>query len=99
MLRALFFAHLGELTLRNGRLLVALLELLVSEEVLSHDAGDLSEIIEDSKTSIFHFLFGRTKSSELVAQVEGRSWIGSPTNINIFRQSVKFIIKFIFLDY
>ena len=99
MLRALFFAHLGKLTLRNGRLLIALLELLVSEEVLSHDAGNLSEIIEHSKTCIFHFLFGRTESTKLVIEVESRFWIGNPKNINIFRQSVKFIIEFIFSNY
>ena len=37
MLRILFFSHLRQLTLWNGRLLVTLLELFVRQEVLSHD--------------------------------------------------------------
>ena len=47
MLSVLLFSHLGKLTLRNRRLLVTLLELLVRQEVLSHDARDLLEVVKN----------------------------------------------------
>lgn len=74
LLSTLLFSHLRQLTFRNGCLLVTLLQLLVSQEVLSHDPGDLFEVVKDGETSVFLFLFGRAESAELVVQVESCLW-------------------------
>lgn len=69
LLRLLLFFHFSELASRNGRLLVAFLELFMRQEVLSHDTGDLSEVIEDGKSRILLALIWRAELTELVGRV------------------------------
>ena len=52
LLGNLFFPHLSELTLRDGCLLIAFLELFVRQEVLGHDARDLLEVVKNSNACI-----------------------------------------------
>ena len=44
-LGCLFFAHLSQLTLGNGRLFVTLLQLLVRQKVLRHNARYFLEVV------------------------------------------------------
>ena len=74
MLCVLFFAHLRKLALGNGRLLITLLESLVCQEVLSHDAWNLSEVVKDRKACILYFLLWRAKLTKLVVHVKGGLW-------------------------
>jgi len=66
MLSILFLSHLGKLAFRNGSLLVSLLQLLVRQEVLGHDARDFFKVIEDGKAGILYFLFRWAELTEVV---------------------------------
>ena len=69
LLSALFLSHFGKLTSWNRRLLVTLLKLLVSKEVLRHDARDLFEVIQDSKSRVFDLALWRAEPREVIIQV------------------------------
>ena len=75
MLSTFFLSHLGELTLRNGGLLVSFLQLFVGQKVLRHDTGDLFEIVKNSEASILDFIFRWAESFELIVQIKGSFWI------------------------
>ena len=73
LLGDLLLPHLGELTLGNGRLLIAFLKLFVRQEVLRHDARDLLEVVKHgnscvllSRSAFSGFLCG-TEDTEVVA--------------------------------
>ena len=66
MLSTLFLSHLGKFAFGNRRFFVPLLQFLVCQEVLCHDPRDLSEVIEDGKARILHFLLGRAEAAEFV---------------------------------
>ena len=76
MLRALLLAHLAELILWNGCLLVPFLQFFVRDEVLCHDARDFLIVVKDGESGIFDLSLRRTETAKGVVHVDCRFGFG-----------------------